>query len=507
MGRCARVAGTIFAILLILLAVPVAAYAASAWPMFGHDAQHSRRSQYVGAQSSTLKWAADLTIGTGWIDASPALAADGTVYITSDDYSPTLAHLQLYALDPSTGAVKWHTDAGDVHGSSPAVDADGYIYLGGYLRSAPSNQRGKVFAFAPTGGDPLWTFSTWMSFDSSPTVAGGAIYIGCGDGNLDSLSPLGEHLNWGAPINANSGVDSSPAVDGAGALYVGGTGKLVSLETLSPGNQRWSVATQDSAGYAEAAPALSNDKQTVYFADDDGVIYARSASNGAVVWTHTGLGAVPASRRTSSPGIGADGTVYIGGYDGKVYALDPSNGSVKWSYTTGGPVQSSPAIGADGTVYIGSDDYKVYALDGATGAVKWSYATGNPVSSSPAIGADGAVYVGSEDGKLYAFGGGSAPQSCTLSTPKTSGLLKHTVAVTYSGTLAPKRVAKVKLTFQRKKGGAWKAAFTAAVSTKGTGIWTYKKKLGAATYRLRASTAATTVFKAATSKWKTVTIK
>jgi hypothetical protein len=284
---------------------------------------------------------------------------------------------------------------------------------------------------------------------------------------------------------------------------------LVSLKTPARGDQRWSTPTSGPGYYVESSPALSNDGAIVYFADDRGTVYALATADGAVKWTYPGLGTVPASKRASSPGVGADGTVYVGGADGKVYALNGTSGAFKWSYTTGGPVYSSPAIGADGTVYIGSDDYKVYALNGATGALKWSYATGNPVSSSPAIGADGTIYVGSVDGKLYAIGGGGAApqQSCELSSPKTSGLLKHTVTVTYSGTLAPKRVAKVKLTFQRKKGGAWKAAFTANVATKATGIWTYKKKLGAATYRLRASTVATTAFTAATSKWKTVRIK
>jgi outer membrane protein assembly factor BamB len=516
MGRCARLAVTTFAVLLILLAAPVGAFATSAWPMFGHDAAHSRRSQYAGAQSATLKWARTLTT-YGWIMSSPAIAADGTVYATLDDYSHVYDHQQLFALDPSTGSTVWQTDAGDAHGSSPAVDADGCVYLGGNLLSAPANQRGKVFAFASTGGSPLWTYSTWDAFYSSPTVAGGAIFIGCDDGNLDSLSPLGDHLNWGMPINGNSSaVESSPAVDGVGALYVGGAGKMVSLETTSPGNQRWSVPTSGTGYYVESSPALSNDGATVYFADDEGTVYALATSDGAVRWTHTGLGSMHPTDRASSPGVGPDGTIYIGGGDGKVYALKASDGSTKWACPTGGPVFSSPAIDKDGTVYIGSDDYKVYALNGATGAVKWSYATGAPVSSSPAIGADGTIYVGSEDGKLYAIGGEApsptptpspAPSPCTLSTPKTSGALKHGVAVTYSGTLNPARVAKVKLTFQRKKGRAWKAAFTASVSTRATGAWTYKKKLGAATYRLCASTTATAAYKAATSKWKTVVIK
>jgi hypothetical protein len=215
---------------------------------------------------------------------------------------------------------------------------------------------------------------------------------------------------------------------------------------------------------------------------------------------------VPPSKTPSSPGIGADGTVYVGGGDGSVYALNAANGSVKWERPTGAAVYSSPAIGADGTVYIGSEDYKVYALDGATGAVKWSYTTAGPVAASPAIGADGTVFVGGWN-VLYAFGGGSAPASCSLSTPATSGALKHTVAVTYSGKLTPARVAKVTLTFQKKIRGKWKTVASPRVTTKATGVWACKKKLAAGAYHVRAATAATVAFKGATSKWKAFVIK
>jgi outer membrane protein assembly factor BamB len=289
-------------------------------------------------------------------------------------------------------------------------------------------------------------------------------------------------------------------------VYVGGSGKMVSYTTAAPGTLRWSRNTSDS-GEAEASPALSNDGKTVYFADDDGTVYALATADGAVRWTHTGLGTVPPARLASSPGVGSDGTVYVGGANGSVYALNAADGRVKWSHATGDAVYSSPAIGADGTVYIGSSDGKVYALDGAGGSLKWSYATGAQVWSSPAIGADGTVYVGTENGKLYAFGGGSAPAACSLSTPATSGALKHTVTVAYSGRLTPARVAIVTLTFQKKVAGKWKTVASPQVSTKATGVWTCKKKLAAGTYHVRAATVATTDFKAATSKWKTVVIK
>ena len=296
-------------------------------------------------------------------------------------------------------------------------------------------------------------------------------------------------------------------MDGSGALYVGGAGKMVSLQTASPGTQRWSVPTSGSGLYVQSSPALSNDGTAVYFADDRGTVYARATTDGHELWTYSGLGTVPASSMPSSPGVGADGTVYVGGANGKVYALAGATGAFKWSYSTGGPVFSSPAIGADGTVYVGSDDYRLYALNGATGAFKWSYQTGSRVRSSPAIGADGTLFVGSEDGKLYAIGGGSGPAACSLSTPATSGALKHTVAVTYKGMLTPARVAKVTLTFQKKVAGKWKTVASPQVSTASTGAWTCKKKLAAGAYHLRASTAASAAFTGATSKWKAFVIK
>ena len=54
----------------------------------------------------------------GDVDSSPAIGADGTVYVGSDDGN-------LYAIDPETGAEVWRFPAGGEIRSSPAVGADG----------------------------------------------------------------------------------------------------------------------------------------------------------------------------------------------------------------------------------------------------------------------------------------------------------------------------------------------------------------------------------------------
>ena len=56
--------------------------------------------------------------------SSPAIGADGTVYVGSHDSN-------LYALNPD-GTEKWSFTAGKAVSSSPAIGADGTIYVGSH---------------------------------------------------------------------------------------------------------------------------------------------------------------------------------------------------------------------------------------------------------------------------------------------------------------------------------------------------------------------------------------
>lgn len=92
----------------------------SPWPRFRRDIQGTGLSSVIGSASDTL-------LGTfptgGAVESSPAIGADGTVYVGStDDY--------LYAIDPMDGTKKWSFATGAAIYSSPAIGADGTIYVG-----------------------------------------------------------------------------------------------------------------------------------------------------------------------------------------------------------------------------------------------------------------------------------------------------------------------------------------------------------------------------------------
>ena len=91
----------------------------SPWPMFCQNPQRTGRSPYSGPEVPTLKWS--FTTGD-MVWSSPAIGADGTIYVGSNDNN-------LYAINPD-GTLKWSGTTGDMVRSSPAIGADGTIYVG-----------------------------------------------------------------------------------------------------------------------------------------------------------------------------------------------------------------------------------------------------------------------------------------------------------------------------------------------------------------------------------------
>ena len=74
------------------------------WWMFHHDPQHTGRSAFSGPSVPLLKW----EYATGrWNRSSPAIGADGTIYVGSDDDN-------LYALNPADGSLKWKYATGSL---------------------------------------------------------------------------------------------------------------------------------------------------------------------------------------------------------------------------------------------------------------------------------------------------------------------------------------------------------------------------------------------------------
>jgi len=172
---------------------------------------------YVGASGSSSSDLLAVSNGSVlWqypiaVSSSPA-AVNGVVYAGSADDN-------VYALDATTGSLRWKYSAAKSVYSSPAV-AEGFVYAGsadgsiyalnagtgalvwkrsiGYFAMSPAVANGVVYVVSSNGnvyhlnalnaktGVPLWKYVVKPE-PTDPVVANGMVYFGSGDGNLYAL--------------------------------------------------------------------------------------------------------------------------------------------------------------------------------------------------------------------------------------------------------------------------------------------------------------------------------
>jgi outer membrane protein assembly factor BamB len=214
---------------------------------------------YALNPDGTLKWKFE----TGGSRISPpAIGPDGTIYMGSSSLSlvPTFVpgavsvmtyrYGYLHALNPD-GTLKWNIKIGGPIRSSPAIGADGTIYVGagnvvgGLVGSLL--ECGYLHALNPDG-TLKWKFETLGSVDLSPAIgADGTIYVE-DDFRLYALNPDGTS-KWKFKLG-NRG-SSSPAIGPDGTIYVGTngfwSGCLYAINSDSHGlaNSSWPMLFHD----------------------------------------------------------------------------------------------------------------------------------------------------------------------------------------------------------------------------------------------------------------------
>jgi inhibitor of cysteine peptidase len=362
--------------------------------MFHHDAKHTGKTTHPGTHIGALKWRFKTD---GQIVSSPAISADGTVYVGSEDN-------YFYAINRD-GSLKWRFKTGGIIRSSPAIASDGTVYVGSF--------DGKLYAFNGSTGTPFkWPpYQTGNGIESSPVIGtDGTVYVGSSDGYFYAVDATG-NLLWSIPLyGAGSPIGSSPAIGDDGTIYVGCWFR--DLFALDPsGYVRWQYATYTGGVYS--SPTISGDG-SIYIANDGAwrdelsdlpqpynepwYIHRINIDGSGAILMENGQADV-----YSTVAVEADTSFFIG-YGQDLLAYNP-DGEASWVFSTGGIVDSSPIIGGDGVVYVGSADGIFYAVDPNCACAIWQYETGGCIKSSAAIDNDEyrTIYVGSQDNYLYAF--------------------------------------------------------------------------------------------------------
>ena len=355
----------------------------------------------LDAADGRLKWR--FRTG-GAVNSSPAVAGN-TVFAASLDGN-------LYALDATDGSVKWKfMTAGErrftapgIHGATPRTETmpDPYdVFL-----SSPTVVAGvvyfgsgdhRVYALDASSGTLRWTFETGNVVHASPAVVDGVLYIGSWDRNLYALNAANGALLWkfqtgdDTKIYNQVGIASSAAV-ADGAVYFGcRDGHFYAVDAKS-GAKKWEH--DNKGGWVIASPAV--DRGVVYFPTSDGERFkALDAATGAMKFDISNKAV-----SFSSPAI-VGGTAFYGTSDGWMHAVDAGTGRLMAEFQTdGSKTNAARYLDANGRM-DGAKLYPDSTLEGMIIGLDRMFSLGS-VLSSPAV-VDGVLYFGSTDGNVYAI--------------------------------------------------------------------------------------------------------
>lgn len=151
----------------------------------------------------TMKWSAALSDASGG-DGSASVGADGTIYVA------TAGNATVHAVNPA-GSVKWSKTLGFNPVATPAIAADGTIYV---------NDDG-LYALHPDGS-LKWKYGEDALFStSSPLIGGDGTIYSRESWKVYAVNPTGTTA-WtiNVPSSGSSGLDPSPAIGSDGTLYM-----------------------------------------------------------------------------------------------------------------------------------------------------------------------------------------------------------------------------------------------------------------------------------------------
>lgn len=265
---------------------------------------------YAINPDGTLKWSN--AIGSSF-SASPAIAENGRIYVYGAN--------RLRAFEPD-GDQRWsrqiNFNSNSTLDSSPAIGVNGQIYIGTDSKVFQgTDSSGAVSSINSNSGTFEWSVSIGgADVIASPAIsADGKIYIGSSLTLLRAFNLNGEE-EWS--IDLGSSIYGSPVIGVNNNVYIATrNGQLHAVD--SNGTLLWSYAT---GGFTDSSPAIAADG-TIYIPSSDNNIHAVDPT-GNLIWIY----ATDDSIDGSSPVIGLDGTIYVGSDDNKLYALVDNTGGV-----------------------------------------------------------------------------------------------------------------------------------------------------------------------------------
>jgi outer membrane protein assembly factor BamB len=320
------------------------------------------------------KWSVPLTT------PSFPIIAQGLVIVTSDD-STTSGGSRLTARDAATGTEVWGHNISGTYGWSAAGYDNGTVFV--------VNFDGLLRSYDAVTGAFGWSVQLpdQYIFTSPPTATDGVVYVsGAGvGGTVYAVDETNGDLLWSQGVE--NGDHSSPTIAG-GSLFVAYSCPQAYAFNRTDGTPLWHYSGGCEGG---------GGKTVVYH---EGRVYVRDvyfgSHNGLVLSANDGRtkGAFSA---TAIPAFAGDTGFFLN--KGTLRGVTVSDLSTQWSWAGDGDLSSAPLV-VNGWVFVGSSSGTIYARRKTTGKGAWRANVGAEIPSPDEHNADQLTGLGAGNGIL-----------------------------------------------------------------------------------------------------------
>jgi outer membrane protein assembly factor BamB len=291
------------------------------------------------------------------IHSSPKVAPDGTIYIATRGS-------QVHAISPNKRRYWVYQGTDAFQGSTPELSPDGLnIYVGsveGSLHAIHSDN------FLSKGQSRAkWVTKLCNRITASPAVsADGTIFIGCWDGRLFAVSPRGD-IRWS--FNTGHPLLATPRIGYDGQIYIGSDDNwLYALNRMGKCLWRFKSGVYKKLEPGTAKPKTSETDISTESTSTTPVCAREFPSpdiKSPYIFIPGTESYIQASAAISSRGK-TKSQIYFGSINEYIYSLSPK-GELLWVFDSGGWIDNAPIIGRDGNqeiLYVAAGS-RLYAIN------------------------------------------------------------------------------------------------------------------------------------------------
>ncbi len=284
------------------------------------------------------------------------------------------AHVPGHVALPASVVRAWSAKVGGGFGRGKALLNAPVVHSG---RVFMVNTAGEVTALNVGNGKQLWQVSLPLEGETAANLAGGLavsgnlLFVTTGSGQVFALTADQGEQVWMTPLNVP--LRAAPATFGESVYVLSHDNRLFALSALN-GALQWTHSGIEEvlAPMAAASPAVANGAIVVPYTS--GEIYVLRAADGRYLWHETltspfsGQDPAMTLAAIAAPPVVADGIIYAVGLNGGLSAYGLVDGQRYWRTDL---TSSQLPIVAGAHIFVLTDKGELVALNRQEGLVRW----------------------------------------------------------------------------------------------------------------------------------------